>query len=226
MNGMNSFFDAVFFDMDGLLVDSEPEWLLSEIEVTAPYGYTWLPEDQVACLGGPLTRVGQYMFDKCGQQQSPEYFTQTLIDTQVARMRGNTPTMPGAVSLLKELQSNGVKTALVSASPRNIVDAVLDNLGHDLFPFSISSDDVTNTKPNPECYVKAAQICGVEISNCLVFEDSLTGMNAAIASGAFLIGVPHLVSIQESEKVRVIKSLEQLSFAKLAELRAEFSTAI
>ena len=226
MNGMNSFFDAVFFDMDGLLVDSEPEWLLSEIEVTAPYGYTWLPEDQVACLGGPLTRVGQYMFDKCGQQQSPEYFTQTLIDTQVARMRGNTPTMPGAVSLLKELQSNGVKTALVSASPRNIVDAVLDNLGHNLFPFSISSDDVTNTKPNPECYVKAAQICGVEISNCLVFEDSLTGMNAAIASGAFLIGVPHLVSIQESEKVRVIRSLEQLSFAKLAELRAEFSTAI
>ena len=226
MNGMNSFFDAVFFDMDGLLVDSEPEWLLSEIEVTAPYGYTWLPEDQVACLGGPLTRVGQYMFDKCGQQQSPEYFTQTLIDTQVARMRGNTPTMPGAISLLKELQSNGVKTALVSASPRIIVDAVLDNVGHDLFPFSISSDDVTNTKPNPECYVKAAQICGVEISNCLVFEDSLTGMNAAIASGAFLVGVPHLVSIQESEKVRVIKSLEQLSFAKLAELRAEFSTAI
>ena len=226
MNGMNSFFDAVFFDMDGLLVDSEPEWLLSEIEVTAPYGYTWLPEDQVACLGGPLTRVGQYMFDKCGQQQSPEYFTQTLINTQVARMRGNTPTMPGAISLLKELQRNGVKTALVSASPRIIVDAVLDNVGHDLFPFSISSDDVTNTKPNPECYVKAAQICGVEISNCLVFEDSLTGMNAAIASGAFLVGVPHLVSIQESEKVRVIKSLEQLSFAKLAELRAEFSTAI
>jgi HAD superfamily hydrolase (TIGR01509 family) len=223
---MNSFFDAVFFDMDGLLVDSEPEWLLSEIEVTAPYGYTWLPEDQVACLGGPLTRVGQYMFDKCGQQQSPEYFTQTLIDTQVARMRGNTPTMPGAISLVKELQRNGVKTALVSASPRNIVDAVLDNLGHDLFPFSISSDDVTQTKPNPECYVKAAQICGVEISNCLVFEDSLTGMNAAIASGAFLVGVPHLVSILESEKVRVIKSLEQLSFAKLAELRADFSTAI
>lgn len=226
MNEMNSFFDAVFFDMDGLLVDSEPEWLLSEIEVTAPYGYTWLPEDQVACLGGPLTRVGQYMFDKCGRQQSPEYFTQALIDTQVARMRGNTPTMPGAIGLLKELQRNGVKTALVSASPRNIVDAVLDNLGHDLFPFSISSDDVTNTKPNPECYVKAAQICGVEISNCLVFEDSLTGMNAAIASGAFLVGVPHLVSILESEKVRVIKSLEQLSFAKLAELRADFSTAI
>jgi len=49
----SNFFEAVFFDMDGLMVDSEPEWLLSEIEVTAPFGYSWLETDQVACLGGP-----------------------------------------------------------------------------------------------------------------------------------------------------------------------------
>jgi HAD superfamily hydrolase (TIGR01509 family) len=212
--------------MDGLMVDSEPEWLLSEIEVTAPFGYRWQDEDQVACLGGPLSKVGQYMFDKCGQVQSPQFFTQTLIDTQVARMRGNTPTMPGAIELVRELQSQGVKTALVSASPRNIVDAVLDNLGHDLFPFSISSDDVTNTKPDPEAYVKAATMSGSDITNCLVFEDSLTGMNAAIASGAYLVGVPHLVSIAESSRVRVIKSLEQLSYAKIKELKSNFSALI
>ena len=223
---MGDFFDAVFFDMDGLMVDSEPEWLLSEIEVTAPFGYRWQDEDQVACLGGPLSKVGQYMFDKCGQVQSPQFFTQTLIDAQVARMRGNTPTMPGAIELVRELQSHGVKTALVSASPRNIVDAVLDNLGHDLFPFSISSDDVTNTKPDPEAYVKAATMSGSDITNCLVFEDSLTGMNAAIASGAYLVGVPHLVSIAESSRVRVIKSLEQLSYAKIKELKSNFSALI
>ena len=223
---MGDFFDAVFFDMDGLMVDSEPEWLLSEIEVTAPFGYRWQDEDQVACLGGPLSKVGQYMFDKCGQVQSPQFFTQTLIDAQVARMRGNTPTMPGAIELVRELQSQGVKTALVSASPRNIVDAVLDNLGHDLFPFSISSDDVTNTKPDPEAYVKAATMSGSDITNCLVFEDSLTGMSAAIASGAYLVGVPHLVSIAESSRVRVIKSLEQLSYAKIKELKSNFSALI
>jgi HAD superfamily hydrolase (TIGR01509 family) len=223
---MSDFFEAVFFDMDGLMVDSEPEWLLSETEVTAAYGYSWLEADQLACLGGPLSKVGQYMFDKCGQQQSPQFFTHTLIDTQVARMRGNTPTMPGAVELVRELQSRGIKTGLVSASPRNIVDAVLDNLGHDLFPFSISSDDVTNTKPHPEGYLKAASISGSDIFNCLIFEDSLTGMSAAIASGAYLIGVPHLVSIEESERVRVIKSLEQLSFAKLAELKSNFAATI
>ena len=223
---MSNFFEAVFFDMDGLMVDSEPEWFQSEVEVTSPFGYTWLEVDQIACLGGPLSKVGQYMFDKCGRQRSPEYFTQALIDTQVARMRGNTPTMPGAMKLVRELQSNGIKTALVSASPRNIVDAVLDNVGHDLFPFSISADDVKKTKPDPEGYLKAASMSGSEITNCLVFEDSLTGMNAAIASGAYLIGVPHLVTIEESERVRVIKSLEQISYAKLIELKSDFSTQI
>ena len=223
---MSDFFEAVFFDMDGLMVDSEPQWYLSEKAVTAPFGYSWLEADQLACLGGPLSKVGQYMFDKCGQQESPQFFTQTLIDTQVARMRGNMPTMPGAIELARELQSKGIKTGLVSASPRNIVDAVLDNLGHELFPFSISSDDVLETKPHPEGYLKAATITGSDISNCLIFEDSLTGMNAAIASGAYLIGVPHLVSIDESERVRVIKSLEQMSYAKLGELRRNFAATI
>lgn len=223
---MSKFFDAVFFDMDGLMVNSEPEWYLSEIEVTKHFGYSWKEDDQIACLGGPLSKVGQYMFDKCGEQQSPQYFTQTLIDTQVARMRGNTPTMPGAVELVRDLQSHGIKTALVSASPRNIVDAVLDNLGHDLFPFSISSDDVVRTKPDPEAYLKAAEMSGSNISNCLVFEDSITGTSAAISSGAYLIAVPHLVSIEESARVRVIKSLEQLSFSKLIDLKINFATVI
>ena len=223
---MSNFFEAVFFDMDGLMVDSEPEWLLSEIEVMAPFGYTWLEIDQVECLGGPLSKVGQYMFEKCGQQQSAEFFTQTLIDTQVARMRRSTPTMPGAIELVRELQSQGIKTAMVSASPRVIIDAVLDNLGHDLFPFSISSNDVLETKPDPEGYLKAALMSGSDISNCLILEDSLPGMKAAIASGAYLIGVPHLVSIAESERVRVIKSLEQLSYSKLVKLKSDFSSAL
>ena len=226
MGVLSTFFDAVFFDMDGLLVDSEPEWFQSEIEVTRPFGYTWTEEDQVACLGGPLSRVGKYMHDKCDGAQTPESFTQALIDTQALKMRGNTPTMPGALSLVRELQANGIKTGLVSASPRNIVDAVLDNLGHDLFPFSISSDDVENTKPHPDCYLKAATMTDSNIHNCLVFEDSLTGMKAATSSGAYLIAVPHLVTIEESSKVRVIASLEQLNFGKLRHLFSDFSTAI
>ena len=226
MGVQSDFFDAVFFDMDGLMVDSEPEWFKSETEVTAKFGYRWTENDQVHCLGGPLTRVGQYMHDKCDGAQTPEYFTQALIDTQSLRMRASTTTMPGALELVRELQAHGIKTGLVSASPRNIVDAVLDNLGHDLFPFSLSSDDVEKTKPNPDCYLKAAGMTSSKIDNCLVFEDSLTGMSAATSSGAYLIAVPHLVKIEESAKVRVISSLEQMSFTTLQTLFSDFTSKI
>lgn len=223
---MKVFFDAVFFDMDGLMVDSEPEWLKSESEITAAYGYQWQPEDQVACLGGPLSRVGQYMHQKCKQAETPDFFTSKLIEVQSERMRLHTPFMPGAYELVKDLQRNGVKTGLVSASPRIIVDAVLDNVGTDLFPFSISSDDVDNTKPHPDAYLKAAKLANSDIANCLILEDSLTGVNAATSSGAWLVAVPHLVRVDESARVRVIRSLEQLNFTKLQSLYKDFSIKI
>ena len=212
--------------MDGLLVDSEPEWLKSESEITAAYGYQWTSQDQVACLGGPLSRVGQYMHDKCNQAETPDFFTNKLVEVQSEKMRSHIPFMPGAYEIVKDLQKNGVKTGLVSASPRIIVDAVLDNVGAELFPFSISSDDVERTKPHPDAYLKAAQLTNSAIENCLVFEDSLTGVGAATSSGAWLVAVPHLVHVDESERVRVIKSLEQLNFTKVQELYKDFSIVI
>ena len=220
------FFDAIFFDMDGLLVDSEPLWLESESEITAAYGYQWLAQDQVACLGGPLSRVGEYMSARCNGVESPAFFTQKLIELQCSKLRGKTPLMPGAIELVRELTANGIATGLVSASPRKIVDAVLDNLGGSPFPFSISADDVLRTKPHPDAYLLAAERSGAEISHSLIFEDSLTGVTAAQASGAWLIAVPHLVTVLESARVRSIRSLEQLSVAKLQELFADFSATI
>lgn len=220
------FFDAVFFDMDGLFVDSEPLWLESETEITAPYGYAWKDEDQIACLGGPLSRVGEYMFEKCNHVESPTFFTNTLIDIQSAKLRGNTPLMPGASELLLQLKSHNIPTGLVSASPRNIVNAVLENLEGNPFPFSISSDDVLNTKPHPDAYLLAAEKVGAEITRCLVFEDSLTGVSAAKSSGAWLIAVPHLVEVPEEPRVRSIKSLTQITYDKLQELFNDFSATI
>ena len=217
MESSKSFFDAIFFDMDGLMVDSEPQWFVSEIEVTKPFGYTWLEEDQVACLGGPLTRVGQYMFDKCGQVESPHFFIQELIRVQAEKMRGNTPTMPGAVELVKDLQVNGVKTALVSASPRPIVDAVLNGLSKNYYQFSISASDVSRSKPFPDPYLLAADKLKVEISECIVLEDSATGVASATAAGAYVVAVPHLVPIEEASRRIVVKTLENVSISLLIE---------
>jgi HAD superfamily hydrolase (TIGR01509 family) len=166
------------------------------------------------------------MHDKCNQAESAEFFTAKLVQVQAEKMRSYTPFMPGAFELVKELQSHGVKTGLVSASPRVIVEAVLDSVGTDLFPFSISSDDVERTKPYPDAYLKAALLTNSDISQCLVFEDSLTGVSAATSSGAWLIAVPHLVKVEESSRVRVIKSLEQMSFEALKRLFADFTAQI
>jgi HAD superfamily hydrolase (TIGR01509 family) len=223
---MSDFFEAVFFDMDGLTVDSEPQWLISEREVVAPFGYQWTQEDQIACLGGPLEKLGDYMSQKCNNLEQSSYFVEELIKRQAERMRTNTTVLPGAIELVESLKSHGIKTALVSASPRVIVEAVLENIGKDLFPFSLSGDDVLKTKPDPEGYLKAASISHSNIENCLVFEDSLPGMQAAIESGAWLIAVPHMVQVRESERVRSIKSLTQLSFEKLKALKADFAIKI
>ena len=80
-----------------------------------------------------------------------------------------------------------------------------------------------NTKPHPEGYLKAADFFGVDISDCLIFEDSLTGVAAATASGASLIAVPHLVTVEQSQRVRVIKSLEELDIRILSDYYKEFN---
>ena len=217
---MENFFSAVFFDMDGLFANSEPLWLEGETELMARYGHVWTHEDQVHCLGGPLTRVGDYMFSLVSAQ-SPQFFTKTLVEIVVAKLSAGTQLMPGAQKLARVLKESGVPIAMVSASPRNIVDAVLSGVDHD-FATTISSDDVKKTKPDPEGYLKAAEFFGVDITNCLVFEDSLTGVAAATASGAFLIAVPHFVTVNESRRVRVIKSLEELNIEVLANYYTEF----
>ena len=210
--------------MDGTLVDTEPMWLASETELMVRYNYEWTAQDQANCLGGPLDRVGEYMFDLAGQIQSPAYFTETLISLTRAHLRDGAALMEGAQELMSLCQSMELPVALVSASPRVLVDAVLDNLDVHNFAISISSDDVNKVKPDPEGYLAAAQKLGVAIEECLILEDSATGVAAARASGGLVVAIPHLVPISEGERVRIVSSLTELSRQKLQELYLEFNS--
>ena len=212
----SNFYSAVFFDMDGLLVDSEPLWLESETEMMAEFGYKWLESDQAACLGGPLDRVGNYMSGLIGGQRDGHSLMLEIIERMVLKFKGELPFMPGAVELISDLRANGIELTLVSASPRSLVDAALSNFAENPFARSISSNDVKITKPDPEGYLLAASSGRHEISNCLVLEDSLTGVTAAKASGAWVLAVPHLVPIEKSVRVDVTNSLANWSYEKLA----------
>jgi HAD superfamily hydrolase (TIGR01509 family) len=182
----------------------------------AEFGYQWLESDQAACLGGPLDRVGNYMSGLIGGQRDGHSLMLEIIERMVLKFKGELPFMPGAVELISDLRANGIELTLVSASPRSLVDAALSNFAESPFARSISSNDVKLTKPDPEGYLLAASSGGHEISNCLVLEDSLTGVTAAKASGAWVLAVPHLVPIEKSGRVDVTNSLANWSFEKLA----------
>ena len=206
----SQFFQAVLFDMDGLTIDSEPQWLEVERELTARFGYQWTLEDQAFCLGGPLSRVGKYMSEMVNGAESGEYFHQGLINEMAKKVRARAVFMPGAQSLIDSLHKSEIPMALVSASPRVIVDAALAHIQPLPFKSTISSDDVSKTKPDPEGYLKAAQILGVDIKQTLILEDSVTGVKAARASGAKVIAVPHLVKIEADFQTKVIRTLKEL----------------
>ncbi len=210
-----SFYSAVFFDMDGLLINSEPLWLESETEMMAAFDYQWLESDQAACLGGPLDRVGNYMSNLIGGKKDGHSLMLEIIDRMVEKFKGDLPLMPGALDLIDDLRAHDVELTLVSASPRSLVDAALANFEVNPFSRSISSNDVKVTKPDPEGYLLAASSGGHDISDCLIFEDSLTGVTAAKASGAWVMAVPHLVPITKGARVDVTDSLANWSYEKL-----------
>jgi len=206
---------AVFFDMDGTLIDSEPLWFENEVKLMAQFDYEWRVSDQLSCIGGPIGRVAKYMADRAGGENQPEFFAESLISMVSSDFEERLTFMPGALDLLKEVSGLGIHTALVSASPRQMLDATARVLKNQYLQLLISSDDVVNAKPDPECYLKAAAHFKVNIEECLILEDSLTGVAAAKSSGARVVAIPHLAIIPGDEQVVVISTLEAMSAAKL-----------
>jgi len=203
--------EAVLFDMDGTLINSEPYWLIAERALMARYGHTWTDEDQAHCIGGPLPKVGAYMSALAHGAEAPTFFEEELVRLVADQFANGLEFMPGAQELVHDLVATGVPMALVSASPRLLVDSALALLPTGTFITSISSQDVSISKPNPESYLKAASHLEVQISNCLVLEDSKTGIDAGLASGAVVIGIPHIITYPTSPRLHLRRDLIDLS---------------
>lgn len=227
-NNSNSFeietfpFAAVLWDMDGTLIDSEPIWINQERELMNSLGVAWSDADAIHCIGGPMTRVDAYMRSKLSAQQQVEFPAMRLTELLLQRMEIELPKgvafAAGAQELLKDLKGYNLPMALVSASSRALVNAALGFIGSDYFQVTISNDEVIESKPNPEGYLKAAKALGVNIADCLILEDSITGVRAAIDSGAYVIGIPHVTDLPTGDKVAHVKSLQDLDLDSLSGL--------
>ena len=140
-------FQAILFDMDGLFIDSEPAWHAAETEMMRGYGYDWQPADQLRCLGGPLSRVSEYMSSCLNGAVAPEALGQEIIIEMQSRLATETSYMPGAIEFSKLVFGQQIPQALVSASPRSLVDAVIRNLPENYFKETVAAGDIARTKP-------------------------------------------------------------------------------
>ena len=206
---------AILFDMDGTLIDSEPLWLKAEIEVMAEVGCHWDEQDQINCLGGPAERTERYMQEKSQNIKPYGYFINRLHEVMRARITNELDLIPNALSLLKECKDAGIKTALVTASSRDLMTIVLKRFPPGTFDVVVSGDDVEKSKPDPAPYLLAAKQLSVDILKCLVLEDSLTGVQSGLSSGAKVIGIPHLVQMSEHPNLRVISSLDEITLSDI-----------
>jgi HAD superfamily hydrolase (TIGR01509 family) len=212
--------EAVFFDMDGLLVDTERVWLEIETGVMARLGGEWTPEHQSHLVGGSMERTVGYMLAVSGSDVTPETLREWMIDGMVERLADGVRLMPGASELLDALREDGVPVGLVTSSLKEIADAVLKGVGRDRFDVIVTADDVARTKPDPEPYLTAARLLGVEPVRCVVLEDSPNGVAAATAAGCAVVAVPSLLPIEAAPGRLVVTSLVEVTIPDLRALVA------
>jgi HAD superfamily hydrolase (TIGR01509 family) len=210
--------DAVLFDMDGTLIDSEPIWFDTEVAILAEFGYRLGPEHWPRVLGQPNEVAVAYLLEVSGIPLTPEQLNARIEDAMAERLGQGMDLMPGAKELLTALDSAGMPTALVSASSRRIVDACLASIGPDHFRFTVSGDDVTLGKPDPEPYVKAARLLGVEPERCVVIEDSPNGTASGIAAGCRVVAIPHAAVIPPHPRLTMMDSIAAVNLDTLRAL--------
>jgi len=213
---------AVLFDLDGLLIDSEPLWFAVETDVMARLGGRWTAADQQALLGGALENSVRYLLDRAAIPADPAQVAEWMTGGIEAQVRDHGVTvMPGAETLVAEVAAAGLPYALVTSSQRRFAEAVLARTGL-RFPVVVSGNDVRRGKPDPEPYLLAARRLGVPPPWCLVLEDSITGVSAAEAAGCAVVAVPTLRPIEPRPGRLVLPSLSGVS---LGSLRAAYAKA-
>ncbi|MEV7888221.1 HAD-IA family hydrolase [Streptomyces sp. NPDC088357] len=204
---------AVLFDMDGTLVDTERLWWEAVEQVA---GRTLTEADQPEVLGRAVEDTAAWLSAATG---TPAAELADALHREFAdRVRTGIVPRPGALDLLGALAREGVPTALVTASPRAVADTVLEALGAARFAVSVTADDTPRTKPAPDPYLAACRALGVDPAACVAVEDTETGVASAEAAGCAVLAVPSLAPIAAAPGRTVLAGLEGVTVDRLRSL--------
>ena len=211
---------AVLWDMDGLLVDTEPAWTVAEVELAELLGGVWSGQLKANIVGTRIDVAVPRILEHYGRETTAEAVAEAsswLLTRMVGLFAAEIALRPGVADLLASLAEAGVPQALVSSSYRVLVDSVL---AHGLGPFAttLAGDEVEHGKPHPQPYLTAAARLGVDPRDCVVLEDSGAGVLSGQAAGCGVVAVPSVpgVSFIPESRLAVRSSLAGLDPSALA----------
>lgn len=182
--------EAVIFDMDGLLVDSEPVWDRVRSAMADEAGKAWTEDDHRAVMGVSTREWADYMIDRLELARSPQAVEAEVIERMVEVYQTGIPWFPGAVDAVDRVAAR-YRTALASGSHPALIEAVMaDPAVRDRFEVVVSADEVGTGKPAPDVYLAAAERLGVDAADCVCLEDSGNGILSGVRAGMKVIAIP------------------------------------
>ncbi|SEB39836.1 haloacid dehalogenase superfamily, subfamily IA, variant 3 with third motif having DD or ED [Amycolatopsis tolypomycina] len=181
--------DAVIFDLDGVLVDSERNWDEVRRAVVAEHGGTWRAEATRAQQGMSTPEWARYLVEELGARLSPSAIATLVVKRMAARYAEEPPLIPGAVDVVRQV-SKRWPVAIASSSPVILIKGFLDVTGLPVGA-AVSSEQVGAGKPAPDVYLRAAELLGVAPQGCAAVEDTTNGLRSALAAGMAVYAVPN-----------------------------------
>jgi HAD superfamily hydrolase (TIGR01509 family) len=212
---------AVLWDMDGTLVDTEPYWLAAQSEIARKHGLNWTMQDARATVGQAMPVTATILQER-GVSLSTEEIINDLLERVVAKLEGGIPWLPGAERILADLAAARIPSALVTMAFSPVATRVASAAPIGTFHAVVAGDAVPHGKPHPAPYLAAAELLSVEPSRCVAVEDSVSGTTSAQAAGMEVVVVPGVVQPSPGPGRHFVSSLESVSVQTLRDvLRAE-----
>ena len=178
------------FDLDGVLIDSEPVWEEVRREVVVAHGGHWRPDAQDRMMGMSTAEWSAYLVTDLGVRLSPDEVAHVVVSAMAERYRSHLPLLPGAVEAVR-LMGSRFTLGLASSAPRSLIAVVLDASGlRSSFAAVRSTEEEARGKPAPDVYLTVAGLLGVDPGSCAAVEDSSNGLRSAAAAGLAVIAVP------------------------------------